>query len=108
MFSAHRSGRIVSVRRDRFRPSLSYPAKSLAFVYHNHALHITPTIARLVLGCVAAWLWVLFLHEVLFRSGKVKTHWVKRRLFDLLVVLSIALLTFVFVILTGGHSHRGR
>jgi hypothetical protein len=64
---------------------------------------------RLVLGCVAALLWALFLHEALFRSGKVQTRWVKSRLLDLLVMLSIALLTFVFALLLGGfHTHPRR
>jgi branched-subunit amino acid transport protein len=78
-------------------------------VYDNHALHLSPTIVRWVLGCAAASLWALYLHEILFRSGKVQTHWIKRRLRDLLVMLAISLATLLFAMLVGAISfHHGR
>jgi len=73
-------------------------------VYDSDVLHSPPSIARLVLGGIAAALWALYLHEALFRSGKVQMHWVKRRLLDLLVMLLIAGVTYVFGILVGAIS----
>jgi hypothetical protein len=78
-------------------------------VYHYDVLHQAHIIVRLILGCLAASLWILFLREILFKSGRVQTHWVKRRLLDLLVMLSIAVVTVVFALIVGGiTSHRGR
>jgi len=72
----------------------------LAIVYDGIVLHWNNNITHLVLFCIAAGLWVLYLHEVLFRSGKVKVHWVKRRLADLglmLLMALVAILLFTFI-----------
>ena len=62
------------------------------------------TSSRLVLFCVAAGLWVLYFHEILFRSGRVQTHWVKRRLADLGLMLLIALVTILLTSLISGFA----
>jgi hypothetical protein len=64
-------------------------------VYHYVALYPTYTIVRGVLFCVAVTFWVLYLHEVLFRSGRIQTQWVKKGLADLaLLTLHRARLIF--------------
>jgi hypothetical protein len=77
-------------------------------VYDGVVLHGTTNITHLVLFCIAAGLWILYLHEVLFRSGKVQTHWVKRRLADLVLMLVMALVTIlIFTLVTGlQFQHR--
>jgi hypothetical protein len=70
-------------------------------VYDYGALHAY-TIIRIVLFCIAVTCWILYFHEVLFRSGRIRTQWLKKRLADLLLVLSIALITFlVFSLMSG-------
>jgi hypothetical protein len=80
----------------------------LPIVYDGVVLHGANNIAHVVLFCVAAGLWVLYLHEILFRSGKVQTHWVKRRLADLALMLLMALVTIlIFSLVTGlQFQHR--
>ena len=76
-------------------------------MYDGLALHDMNNIVRVVLLCVAAGLWILYLHEVLFRSGKVKVHWVKRRLADLSLLLLMALVTvLMFALMTGVQFHH--
>jgi len=74
-------------------------------VYDYVALHLTYTIIRVVLFCVAVGFWILYFHETWFRSGKIQTHWLKKVLADLLLLLSIALVTFlVFSFMGGFHT----
>ena len=77
-------------------------------MYDGVALHGVYHITHAVLFCVAAGLWVLYLYEVLFKTGKVQTHWVKRRLTDVALMLLMALVTFlVFTLVAGLQSgHR--
>jgi cytosine/uracil/thiamine/allantoin permease len=76
-----------------------------AIVYDYVALHITYTIIRVVLLCVALACWILYLHETWWRSGKIQTHWLKRALANLLLMLSIAIITFlVFTLMNGFES----
>lgn len=76
-------------------------------VYDVLALHRVHDITLIVLACVAAAAWLLYLYLVLFRSGKTRTNWLKRRLGDLLVVVSIALIGFlVSFLLSLLHSRR--
>jgi hypothetical protein len=72
-------------------------------VYDYVALHAY-TIIRIVLFCIAATCWILYFHEVLFRSGRIRTQWLKKRLADLLLVLSIALITFLVFSLMNGFQ----
>ena len=76
-------------------------------VYDGLDLHRAHDITLIVLACVAAAAWLLYLYLVLFRSGKTRTHWLKRRLADLVVVASIALIGFlVSFLLSLLHSRR--
>lgn len=80
-------------------------------MYDYFALHLTFTTVRLILLCVAVTFWMLYFHEVLFRSGRIQTQWLKKGLSDLLLVVSIAIVTFlVFSLVSGFHPvpHRGR
>jgi hypothetical protein len=71
------------------------------------ALHLSFTAIRWSLFCVALSFWILYFHEVLFRSGRVRTHWVKKGLADFLLMLSIAIITFlVFTLISGLPSHH--
>jgi len=72
-------------------------------------LQVAYSITHIVLFAVAATLWFLYFHEALFRSGRVKTHWLKKRLIDLLAVVFIAAVTFLIAtVILGIHVHRGR
>jgi hypothetical protein len=74
-------------------------------VYDYVALDLAYTILRIVLFLVAVTFWILYFHETLFRSGKIRTQWLKKGLADLLLVLSIALVTFlVFTFMGAFHS----
>lgn len=74
-------------------------------MYDYVALHITYTIIRVVLLCVAVGFWILYFHETWFRSGRIQTQWVKRGLANLLLMLSIAIITFlVFTLMNGFQS----
>jgi hypothetical protein len=80
-------------------------------VYDYEALHLTFTTVRIALACVALAFWILYFHEILFRSGRVRTQWVKKGLADVLLMLSIALVTFLIFTLMGGFQsapHRPR
>jgi len=79
-------------------------------VYDLLALNLALTTVRIVLLCFALTLWVLYFHEVLFRSRRILVHSLKRGLANLLVVLSIALVTLlVFSLATGVHPvHHSR
>lgn len=80
-------------------------------MYDYEALHLTFTTVRIGLACVALAFWILYFHEILFRSGRVRTQWVKKGLADVLLMLSIALVTFLIFTLMGGFQfapHRPR
>lgn len=79
-------------------------------MYDYVALHLTHTTIRLVLFSLAVVLWILYFHEVLFRSGKVRAHWLRKGLADFLLMLSIAIVTFLVFFLVSGFPiyHRAR
>jgi hypothetical protein len=78
-------------------------------LYDGVTLHGANDIVHVALFCVAAGLWVLYLHEILFKSGKVQKHWMKRRLADLGLMVLIAVVTFLLTtFLSGLHFHHGR
>jgi hypothetical protein len=80
-------------------------------VYDFLVLHLTLTALRVVLFAVALSFWILYFHEVLFRSRRIRVHSLKKGLADLLVVLSIALVTLlVFSLASGIHpiQHHSR
>ncbi|HXM22613.1 MAG TPA: hypothetical protein VN948_15255 [Terriglobales bacterium] len=73
-------------------------------MYDYVALHHAYTTIRVVLFCVAVTFWILYFHEILFRSGRIRTQWLKKELANLLLMLSIAIVTFlVFSLLSGVH-----
>lgn len=79
-------------------------------MYHYVALHAY-TILRVVLFCIAVTFWVLYFHEVLFRSGKFRTQWLKKGIADGLLLLAIAIVTFLVLTLVSGGPpahHRVR
>ena len=65
-------------------------------------LHGADNITRIVLFCVAAGLWILYLYEVLFRSGKIQKGWVKKRLAEVGLMLLVALVTVLIFTLVNG------
>lgn len=80
-----------------------------AVVYDYVVLHGADNITHIVLFCVAAALWVLYLHEILFRSGKIQKAWVKRRMIELAFMLIMALVTIlIFTLVSGVHFGHGR
>ena len=81
-------------------------------MYDYDVLHDINNITRLVLGCFTAATWMLYLHEILFRSEKIQTHqtqWIKKRLGEVGLMLVVALVTIlIFSLVTGlqvGHRH---
>jgi len=76
-------------------------------VYDGVVLHYPYTILRIVSFCVAVTFWILYLHEILFRSGRIRTRSLKRGFFDLLLMLFIALVSSLFFILMS-HFHPPR
>lgn len=76
-------------------------------MYDYGRLHLSFTTIRGILFCVAIAFWMLYFHEILFRSGKVQTRWIKKGLADLLLMLSIAIVTFlVFTLARGIPNHH--
>ena len=65
-------------------------------------MHLSFTTIRGILFCVAVAFWILYFHEVFFRSGKIKMHWLKRGIADFLLMLSIAIVTFLVISLVSG------
>ena len=51
---------------------------------------------------VAATFWVLYFHEILFRSGRIRTQWLKKRLAELALLLFIALASSLFFLFLSG------
>jgi hypothetical protein len=71
------------------------------------ALHLSFTTIRGILFCVALAFWVLYFREAFFRSGKIKMHWLKRGIADFLLMLSIAIVTFLlFTVVRGIPTHN--
>jgi len=71
------------------------------------ALHLSFTTIRGILFCVALSFWILYFHEIWFRSGRVRMHWLKRGIADILLMLSIAIVTFLVITLISGlPSHH--
>jgi hypothetical protein len=78
-------------------------------VYYGGALPLTYTTVRYASLAIAIALWILYFHEILFRSGRIQMRWLKKRVTDLVLVLSIALVTFLVFSFVGGFhsgSHR--
>lgn len=74
-------------------------------MYDYVALVMTYTIVRVVLLVAAVAFWILYFHETWFRSGRIQTQRLKRGLANLLLMLSIAVVTFlVFTLMNGFHS----
>jgi hypothetical protein len=72
-------------------------------------LHLSFTTIRGILFCVALAFWILYFREIWFRSGKVQMHWLKRGVADFLLLLSIAVVTFLVFTLVSAiplHYHR--
>ena len=79
-------------------------------MYHYGVLSLAYTVVRVVLFLVAAAFWILYFREI-FRSGGIRTRWLKQGLANLLLMLSIALVAFlVFTFMNGfvstPHSQR--
>jgi hypothetical protein len=79
-----------------------------AIVYDYVALELTFTIIRVVSFLVAATFWTLYFHEILFRSGRVRTQWLRKGLADLGLILVIGVVSsLLFFLLSGIHpGHR--
>jgi hypothetical protein len=77
-------------------------------VYDYVALDFAFTTVRVVLFFVAAAFWILYFHEILFRSGRIQTQWLKKGLADLGLILVIGLVSsLLFLLLSGIHpGHR--
>jgi hypothetical protein len=74
-------------------------------VYDYGALDFAYTILRVVLLSVAVAFWILYFHETWFRSGRIQTPRLKKGLANLLLMLSIAIVTFlVFTFMSGFYS----
>ena len=76
-------------------------------MYDYHVLHGINNITRLVLGIVTGLLWLLYFHDILFRSGRIEGRWIKKRLSEVGLMLVVALVTIlIFSLITGlqfGH-----
>jgi len=77
-----------------------------AIVYHYVALDFAYKIVRAVLCVVAATFWMLYFREILLRSGRIQTQWLKKGLANLLIMLSIALVTALILTFVSGFPHR--
>ena len=75
-------------------------------MYHYVALDSAYKIVRAVLCVVAATFWILYFHEILLRSGRIQTRWLKKGLANLLVMLSIALVTVLILTFVSGLPHH--
>ncbi len=80
----------------RFRATSGFPSRGLRVSLT--ALHLSFTTIRGILFCVALSFWILYFHETFFRSGKVRMHWLKRGIADFLLMLSIAIVTFLVLL----------
>ena len=77
-------------------------------MYHYVALYPAYTIVRGGLFLIAATFWILYFHEILFRSGRIRTQWLKKGLADLALLLFIALVSSLFFLFLSGiqSSHH--
>ena len=77
-----------------------------AVVYDYEALSLPYTVVRAILFLLAATCWILFFREIV-RSGRIRTGRLKQGLANLLLMLSIALITFlVFSLMSGSTPHH--
>jgi hypothetical protein len=78
-------------------------------VYYGVALYPTYTVIRVGLFCIAITFWVLYFREILFRSGGIRTQWLKKGLTNLAFLLLIAFVSSLFFLLLSGvqfiHHH---
>ncbi len=78
-------------------------------MYYDVALYPTYKIVRISLFCVAITFWILYFREILFRSGKIQTQWLKKGLTNLAFLLLIAFVSSLFFLLLSGvqfiHHH---
>jgi hypothetical protein len=74
-------------------------------VYHYVALYPPYTIVRGGLFLVAATFWILYFHEILFRSGRIRAQWLKKRLAELALLLFIALISSLFFLFLSGIQY---
>jgi hypothetical protein len=81
--------------------------KAWAIVYDYVALHPYTTV-RVALFCVAVTFWLLYFREIFFRSRGTRTQWLRKGLSDVLLVLSIAIITFLIFSLFSGFHPSGR
>ncbi len=71
-------------------------------VYYDVALYPTYTVVRVGLFCVAVTFWVLYVREILFRSGRIRTQWLKNGLANLAFLVLIAVVSYLFFLLLSG------
>ncbi|MGA8492621.1 MAG: hypothetical protein WB711_19515 [Terriglobales bacterium] len=70
------------------------------------ALHLSFTAIRGILFCVALAFWMLYFHEVLVHSERVRTRWLKKGLANFLLLVSMAIVTFLlFTLVSSLPSH---
>jgi len=78
-------------------------------VYDYVVLDLAYNSIRVVLFVVAITFWFLYFHEILFRSGRIRTQWLKKGLADLGLILVIGLVSsIVFLLLSGFHPGHSR
>jgi len=80
-----------------------------AIVFYCGALHLTYTTVRYGSLAVSITLWIFYFHEILFRSGRIRLQWLKKGLTNVLLMLSIALVTLLIFTFVGSFysaSHR--
>ena len=73
-------------------------------MYDYEALDFSYTILRVALLFIAATFWILYFHEILFRSGRVRTQWLKKGLADLGLILVIGLVSSLLFLLVSGFQ----
>jgi len=73
-------------------------------VYYCGALPLAYTTARYASLGIALTLWLLYFHEILIRSGRVRIGWLRQRLTDVLLMLSIALFTLLIFTIMGSFT----
>lgn len=73
-------------------------------VYDCGALPLTYITVRYASLALAITLWILYFHEILIRSGRIRMRWLKKRLTELLLMLSIALFTLLVFTIMGSFT----
>lgn len=80
-------------------------------MYYGEALPLTYTSVRYASLALAIALWILYFYEILVRSGRIRMQWLKKGLTNILLMLSIALVTLLIFAFVGSfysgshHSH---